>query len=91
MRLNESYKGMSRKKSSLSSLEGDGVAWIQPNLSSGEAVSSRRIRDKSGSCRFELDGFMTFWSFDAFGSGSYPSIRVGFNGPTMVLSETRGL
>jgi hypothetical protein len=76
---------MSRKKSSPSSLEGDGVAWIQPNLSSGEAVSSRRIRDKSGSCRFELDGFMTFWSFDAFGSGSYASRRVGLNGPTMVL------
>ena len=82
---------MSRKKSSPCSLEGDGVACIQPNLSSGEAVSSRHIRDKSGSCRFELDGFMTFWSFDAFGSGSYASRRVGFNGPTMVLSETRGL
>jgi hypothetical protein len=81
---------MSRKKSS-PSLGGDGAAWIQPNLSSGEAVSSRRIRDKSGSCRFELDGFMTFWSFNAFGSGSYASRRVGFNGPTMVLSETRGL
>jgi len=82
---------MSRKKSSLSSLEGDGVACIQPNLSSGEVVSLRRIRDRSGSCRFELDGFMMFWSFDAFGSGSYASRRVGFNGPTMVLSETRGL
>ncbi len=82
---------MSRKKSPTCSLEGDGVACIQPNLSSGEAVSSRRIRDRSGSCRFELDGFMTFLSFDAFGSGSYASRGVGFNGPTMVLSETRGL
>src|ERR1700751_2278879 len=82
---------MSRKKSSPSSLEGDGVALVQPNLSSGEGVNSRRIRSKSGSCRFELDGFMTFWSFDAFGSGSCASRRVGFNGPTMVLSETRGL
>jgi hypothetical protein len=36
-------------------------------------------------------GFMTPWSFDAFGSGSYASKRVGFRGPTMVLSETRGL
>jgi len=31
------------------------------------------------------------WSFDAFGSGSYASKRVGFSGPTMVLSETQGL
>jgi len=67
------------------------VACIQPNLSSGEAVSLRRIRDRSGSCRFVLDGFMMFWSFDAFGSGSYASRCAGFNGPTMVLSETRGL
>src|SRR6201981_1452196 len=73
------------------SLEGDGVVCIQPNLSSGEAVSSRRIRDRSGSCRFELDGFMTSLSFDAYGSGSYASRGAGFGGPTMVLSETRGL
>jgi hypothetical protein len=67
------------------------VACIQPNLSSGEVVGSRRIPDKPGSWRFVLDGFMTPWSFDAFGSGSYASRRVGFSGPTMVLSETRGL
>jgi hypothetical protein len=34
---------------------------------------------------------MTPGSFDAFGSGSFASKRVGFSGPTMVLSETRGL
>jgi len=67
------------------------VARIQPNLSSGEAVGSRRIPDKPGSWRIELDGFITLGSFDAFGSGSYASKRVGFSGPTMVLSETRGL
>src|SRR5258708_38713653 len=67
------------------------VACIQPNLSSGEAVGWPRIPDRPGSWRFVLDGFMTPWSFDAFGSGSYASKRVGFSGPTMVLSETRGL
>ena len=67
------------------------VACIQPNLSSGEAVGWPRIPDRPGSWRFVLDGFMTPWSFDAFGSGSYASRRVGFSGPTMVLSETRGL
>ena len=67
------------------------VACIQPNLSSGEAVGSPRIPDRPSSWRFELDGFMTPWSFDAFGSGSYASKGAGFSGPTMVLSETRGL
>jgi hypothetical protein len=67
------------------------VACIQPNLSSGEAVNWPRIPDRPGSWPFVLDGFMTPWSFDAFGSGSYASRRVGFSGPTMVLSETRGL
>jgi hypothetical protein len=66
------------------------VACIQPNLSSGEAVGWPRIPDRPGSWRFVLDGLMTPWSFDAFGSGSYASRRVGFSGPTMVLSETRG-
>jgi hypothetical protein len=69
----------------------DAVACIQPNLSSGEAAGSPRIPDKPGSRRFALDGFMTPGSFDAFGSGSFASKRVGFSGPTMVLSETRGL
>jgi hypothetical protein len=54
-------------------------------------VGSPRIPDKPSSWRFELDGFMTPWSFDAFGSGSYASKGAGFGGPTMVLSETRGL
>jgi len=35
------------------------VACIQPNLGSGEVVGLRRIPDKPGSWRFELDGFMT--------------------------------
>jgi hypothetical protein len=56
------------------------VACIQPDLSSGEAVGLPRIPDKPGSRRYVLDGFMTLWSFDAFGSGSYASKRVGFSG-----------
>jgi hypothetical protein len=67
------------------------VACIQPNLSSGEAVGPPRVPDRPSSWRFVLDGFMTLWSFDAFGSGSYASKHVGFSGPTMVLSETQGL
>src|SRR5271170_3058304 len=84
---------MSRKKfSPFSPREtGDAVACIQPNLNSGEAVGSRRIPDRPSSWRLVLDGFMTLWSFDAFGSGSYASKRVGFRGPTMVLCETQGL
>jgi len=50
-------------------------------LYSGEtkqlAIDTRRFHDRM--------------SFDAFGSGSYASKRVGFIGPTMVLSETQGL
>ena len=65
---------------SLSERRGDVVACIQPNLSSGEAVGSPRIPDRPSSWRFVLDGFMTPWSFDAFGSGSYASKRVGFSG-----------
>jgi len=52
-------------------------------------VGSPRMSDRPSSWRFELDGFMTPWSFDAFGSGSYASRRVGISGPTMVLSETQ--
>jgi hypothetical protein len=44
------------------------VACIQPNLSSGEAVGSLRIPDSPSQL-----AFMTRWSFDAFGSGSYAS------------------
>ena len=61
-------------------------------ISVPERLWARRVfRTRPSSWRFELDGFMTPWSFDAFGSGSYASRRVGFSGPTMVLSETRGL
>src|ERR1700760_995073 len=56
------------------------VACIQPNLSSGGAVGSPRIPDTPSSWRLVLDGFMTLWSFDVFGSGSYASKRVGFRG-----------
>jgi hypothetical protein len=84
-------RGDVKKNSPPFSPSGDGCCDLHPiHLSSGEAVSSGRIRDRLGSCRFELDGFMTFLSFDAFGSGSYASKRIGFSGPTMVLSETRG-
>ena len=33
-------------------------------------MGSPRIPDRPGSWRFVLDGFMTPWSLDAFGSGS---------------------
>jgi hypothetical protein len=49
------------------------------------------IPDSPSSWQVVLDGFMTSWSFDAFGSGSFASKRVGFSEPTMVLCETRGL
>src|SRR6201994_1590501 len=88
-------EGMSRKKSSPVSPRERCcavVACIQPNLSSGGAVGSPRIPDTPSSWRLVLDGFMTLWSFDVFGSGSYASKPVGFRGPTMVLSgETQGL
>ena len=85
-------EGMSRKNSPPFSPSGDGCCDLHPvHLSSGEAVGSPRMSDRPSSWRFELDGFMTPWSFDAFGSGSYASRRVGISGPTMVLSETRGL
>jgi hypothetical protein len=44
------------------------VACIQPNLSSGEAVGSRRIPDTK-QLAVCTRRFMTPWSFDAFGSG----------------------
>jgi hypothetical protein len=72
--------------------DGDGCCGLHPaHLSSGEAVGLPRIPDRRSSSRFVLDGFMTPWSFDAFGSGSCASKRVGSIGPTMVLFETRGL
>jgi hypothetical protein len=65
------------------------VACIQPNLSSGEAVDSRRIPDTKQLAvrtrRFHYAMVMRrlrFWN---------ASKRVGFSGPTMVLSETQGL
>jgi hypothetical protein len=67
-------------KKKLSSFLSEGrrmVACIQPNLSSGEAVGSPRIPDRPGSWLCVFDGFMRPWSFDAFGSGSYASKRVG--------------
>ena len=61
-------------------------------ISVPERLWARRVfRTRPSSWRFALDGFMTPWSFDAFGSGSYASKGAGFSGPTMVLSETRGL
>ena len=53
----------------------DVVACIQPKPV--WMVSTRRFHDAM--------------LFDAFGSGSCASKHVGFGGPTMVLSETRGL
>src|SRR6266702_8353662 len=83
---------MSRKNSPPSSPRGDGW-WLASSPTSvlERLTGSPRIPDRPGSWLFVLDGFMTPGSFDAFGSGSYASKRVGFSGPTMVLSETRGL
>jgi hypothetical protein len=67
------------------------VACFQPISVLERLWACRAFRTDQASARFLLDGFMTRWSFDAFGSGSYASRRVGFGGPTMVLSETRGL
>jgi hypothetical protein len=65
------------------------VACIQPNLSSGEAVGSWRIPDTKqlAVCTRRFHDAMVirrlrFWN---------ASKRVGFSGPTMVLSETQGL
>jgi hypothetical protein len=69
------------------------LLWLASSpISVPERLWARRVfRTRPSSWRFELDGFMTPWSFDAFGSGSYASKGAGFGGPTMVLSETRGL
>src|SRR5712672_2602973 len=69
------------------------LLWLASSpISVPERLWARRVfRTRPSSWRFELDGFMTPWSFDAFGSGSYASKGAGFSGPTMVLSETRGL
>src|SRR5580692_10320274 len=75
----------------LSERRGDVVACIQPNLSSGEAVGSPRIPGQTGQLAVSIRWFHDARSFDAFGSGSCASKRVGFRGPTMVLSETQGL
>jgi hypothetical protein len=43
-----------------------------------ERLWARRVfQSDQASWRFLLDGFMTRWSFDGFGSGSYASKRVG--------------
>ena len=74
-------RGDVKKNPSFSSpRETDVVPCIQPHLSSGEAVGSPHVPDRPSSLRFVLDGFMTPWSFDAFGSGSYASKRVAFRG-----------
>jgi len=69
------------------------MLWLASSpVSVQERLRARRVfRTDQAVWLFVLDGFMTRWSFDAFGSGSYASKRVGFRGPTMVLSETRGL
>ena len=68
----------------------DVVACIQPHLSSGEAVGVTRIPDRPNQLMVSTRRFHDAM-VDAFGSGSYASKIVGFGGPTMVLSETRGL
>jgi hypothetical protein len=46
------------------------VACIQPISVLERLWACRVIRTDQASRRFLLDGFMTRWSFDAFGSGS---------------------
>jgi hypothetical protein len=44
------------------------VACIQPNLSSGEGCGLAAYSGHLSNWRFVLGGFITRWSFDAFGS-----------------------
>ena len=72
--------------------EMDVAICIQSDLRSREALGSRRVLESDqGSRWFLVDGFMTRWWINAFGSGSYASKPGGFNTPTMVLFETRSL
>src|ERR1700758_1319489 len=83
---------MSRKNSPPSSPRGNRWWLASGPTSVLERLRARRVfRTDQAVWLFVLDGFMTPGSFDAFGSGSYASKRVGFSGPTMVLFETQGL
>src|ERR1700731_2980473 len=63
---------MSRKFFSLLSERRRMLLWLASSpISVPERLWARRVfRTRPSSWRFELDGFMTPWSFDAFGSGS---------------------
>jgi hypothetical protein len=63
----------------------------QPNLSSGETAELAAYSGYTRQLTVRVRRLHDLWSFDAFDSGSYASKRVGSSGPTMVLSETRGL
>jgi len=83
---------MSRKKSSPFSPRGNlQVALQPPNLSSGETVELAAYSGYTRQLTVCVRRLDDLGSFDAFGSGSYASRRVGSKGPTMVLSVTRGL
>ena len=75
--VNESYqRGCQEKFFPLPPPKGDRCCRLHPAQASLDG-STRRFHEAM--------------LFDAFGSGSCASKHVGFGGPTMVLSETRGL
>jgi hypothetical protein len=86
-------RGDVKKNSSPFLSEGRWLLWLASSpISILERLWARCVfQTDQASWHFLLDGFMTRWWFDAFGSGSCASKRVGQSGPTMVLSETRGL
>jgi hypothetical protein len=67
------------------------VACIQPDLSCGEVMCSPRIPDRPGGWRFLLDGFMTRCCSTPSVLEAMQADALALVGPTMVLSETRGL
>jgi hypothetical protein len=85
-------RGDVKKKSSPSSPRGDRPCGLHPARSQlwrGDVLAaySGQTRRLAVCTRRFHDAMV----IDAFGSGSYASRRVGFSGPTMVLSETLGL
>jgi hypothetical protein len=69
------------------------MLWLASSpISSWRSPSSRVLQTDRSQSIVSLDGFITReGGLDAFDSGSCTSRRVGFRGPTMVLSETQGL
>ncbi len=76
--MSPSKRGCQEKILPLPLPRGDGWWLASSRISVLERLWARRVfPDGPSSWRFVLDGFMTPWSFDAFGSGSYASKRIG--------------